>query len=140
MQNLSSRELIGHETQFDKRFHAIGEQTIINLVHIREVIYMLAGLLVLAIHAHFIMKDGVKTYVLKICDLLHVAQISPITLAQAENGSSRTEYLFPKMGERTRWGIGVNDDGFRIAHVLTVGKERKKKSSNYENTPRRFPE
>ena len=58
-----------------KGLHAVLEQPIVDLVHVRPVVDRLA-LRVLIVDAEFIMEDGVKAHVLEAGDRFHLAQVA----------------------------------------------------------------
>src|SRR5271165_684656 len=116
-------ELVGHETELDKRLDAIGQQTIVNLVDVGEVVDRLS-VLVFVVNTDFIVEDGVETHVLQACDLLYFAQISAPGIAQRENGAARTEHLLPIMRKGMRWPRGVYRNG--IARRLSEYGKRTK--------------
>ena len=92
-------QLLRHEADLDNRPHAVLQQTIVDLIDVREVVDRVA-VLVFVVDADFVMQDGVKAHILEICYLLYRAQVVAIALAQRENGAPRTEHLFPEVWER----------------------------------------
>ena len=69
MHVLTERELLGHETDFDKGANAIGEQPVVNLVNVGEVVDGVA-LFVFVVYADFVVEDGVEADVVEIGDFL----------------------------------------------------------------------
>ena len=58
------RKLLRHEAQFDEGADAVGQQAVVDLVDVREVVDRLA-LFVLVVDADFVVKDGVEAHVWK---------------------------------------------------------------------------
>src|SRR2546426_285663 len=120
VQDVLRRQLSWHETQFDKRPNSIGQQAVVDLVHVGEVIDCVS-FSVFSIYAHFVVENGMKPYVLEVSGLFNFTQIAPVTFAQAENGASRAKHLLPKMREGSRRSIRVHRDEFWLGSVLPLG-------------------
>ena len=118
VQRVSCRELLRHEAEFHKRANLVRKQTIIDLVHVREVVHRIA-LRVLVIHANFILEDGMEANIFEAGDLLDVAQVAAVALAQAQNGAAGTEHLLPEMRERMSGSLAINNDD-----VIALGLRR----------------
>src|SRR5258706_15591137 len=67
---IGGRQLIGHKTDFNKRPDPVRQQTIVNLIYIGEVVDW-PPLVILAINAHFIVKNGMEANVAEVRDLFH---------------------------------------------------------------------
>src|SRR4029077_3914922 len=119
MWDIFCRQLLRHEAHLDKRLHTIGQQAIVNLVDVREVIDG-PPLAVFVVDADFIVKNGMKSRILEVCDLLYFTQVAAIAVAQAEDGASGTEYLLPEVGKGMRWGSPVDQDHIRVSTDLGV--------------------
>src|SRR5580698_858265 len=110
------RQLLWHKTQLDKRAHTVGQQAIVDLINVGEVVHgMPFGVLV--INPNFIVEDGMEAYVLETGDLFYVAEIVAITLAQSQDGATGAEHLLPEMGKRMSRGGGIDDHYARIWRV-----------------------
>src|SRR5208283_1065849 len=87
MKSMAGSQLIGHETDFHERTHSGGEQSVVDLIDIREVINRMP-LAVFRIDADFVIKNGMKAYVVEVRDLLNRAQVVAIVFTQAQDGAS----------------------------------------------------
>ncbi len=105
-------QLVGHEAELDERLHVGGQQPIIDLIDVREVVDRLA-LLVFVVDADIVEQDAVKANVLESGDLAHRSQVVAIGVAQAEHGPPRAEHLLPEMREGMGGSGRVDGDGFR---------------------------
>ncbi len=85
------------------------EQAVVNLIDVGPVVDRLP-LRVFRIHAHFVVKDGVKANVLNVGGRFHGPQIAPVAVAQRENRTSGAKHLFPIVRKRTRGGLRVDGD------------------------------
>ncbi len=110
------RQLLWHKTQLDKRAHTVGQQAIVDLINVGEVVHRMP-LGVLVINSDFIMEDGMEAHVLETGDLFYVAEIVAITLAQSQDGAAGAEHLLPEMGKRMSRGGGIDDHYARIRRV-----------------------
>src|SRR5271170_5499661 len=72
------------------------------------------SLRVLIVHPDFIMEDGMEAYVLEAGNLLDLAKIATIAIAQRENGASGAEHFLPEVGEGASGCCGVDLDHSRI--------------------------
>src|ERR1035438_8465180 len=109
LESMASRQLIGHETDLDERPYSGGEQSVVDLVNVREVVNRMP-LAVFGIDADFVVKNGMKANVVEVRDLLHRTQVAAIVFTQAQNRASRAKHLFPKVGEGMRSRLVVDDD------------------------------
>ena len=92
------REFFGHEAQLDEGAHAIGQQVVVDLIDVGEVVLELA-LVVLVIDTDFVVKDGVKANVFEVGHLLHFAKVAAVAVTQGENRATGPEHFFPEVGE-----------------------------------------
>ncbi len=100
---LVRRQFLRHETQFDERTNTVVQQAVINLIDIRKVVQgMTLGVFV--VDSNLIMKNGMEAHVLEAGNLLHIAEIVAITLAQSDDGALGAEHVLPEVGERMRGG------------------------------------
>jgi hypothetical protein len=81
VQGVAGCQLAWHKAQFNERADAIREQAIIYLVNIREVVHW-APLAVFTVNPNLIVENRVEANVLESGDLLHLAQVVAIALAQ----------------------------------------------------------
>src|ERR1700731_797089 len=65
MQSVLSRQLLRHEAELDKRLHAVGQETVINLIDIGEIVDGLP-LTVLVVQTDLVVKNGVEANVFEI--------------------------------------------------------------------------
>ena len=64
LNDLPGGQFLRHETQFDEGAHAVLQQAIVNVVHVRKIVNRVAAG-VLVVETHFVMKDRVKPDVLE---------------------------------------------------------------------------
>ncbi len=78
------REQLWHEADLDKRPDAVGQQTVVDLIDVAEVI---AGfpVIVLVVHTHFVVQDPVKADVFKPGNAFDVPEILAITFPQRKD-------------------------------------------------------
>src|SRR5580704_5727007 len=67
VQDVLGCQLVRHEADLHKWAHTVRQQTIVDLVYIREVIYRVS-LTVLIVEANLVMKNGVEPHVLEVGD------------------------------------------------------------------------
>src|ERR1035437_8046864 len=94
---------------------------------------------VLVVDSDFIMKDGVEAHVFEAGNLLYIAEIVAIALAQRHDAALGAEQVLPEMGERTGGGGGVDDHGFRILWALRsryIRRHRQAEDKGQEKEPR----
>src|ERR1700686_3807887 len=84
---IAAGELTRHEAELDERSNAVGEQAIVHLVDVREVVYGLS-LRTFRVHAELVVEDGVKADIGDGCDAADSAQVVTITLAQSQRRAS----------------------------------------------------
>ena len=81
LRHILGSQFFGHETQLDKRAHAGGQQAVVDLIHVAEVeLGMALGIFV--IDSDFVVKDGVEAHVFESGNLLDLAEIVAIAIAQ----------------------------------------------------------
>src|SRR5262245_42074134 len=83
MNVLASGELSGHEADFDERTDAVGEKTVVDLVHVGKVVERTAGV-VFVVDAVFVVKNGVEADVTEVGYFLHSSEIVAIAFAHGE--------------------------------------------------------
>src|SRR5713101_6985456 len=71
-------------------------------------------LCVLVVYADFIVEDGVEAHIFEAGNLLHIAEIVAVTLAQRHDGALGTEHFLPEVGERMGGGGGIDHDDIRV--------------------------
>src|SRR3984957_11208212 len=122
-------QLPWHKAQFHERAHVILEQAIVNLVDVGKIVGGLtAGVFV--IHADFVMEDGVEANVFEIGGSLHLAQVAPIAVAQTENGTPRSEHLFPEMWKWMGGTVDVNLYGLPRGCALRMDDRRMQRNED----------
>src|SRR5713101_4361700 len=67
-------------------------------------------LCVLVVYAEFIMEDGMEAHIFEAGNLLHIAEIVAITLAQRHDGTLGPKHFLPEVGEGTCGGGGIDLD------------------------------
>src|ERR1017187_901508 len=112
MGRLVRGQLARHEAQLHERAHAVFEQSVVDLVHISEVVNG-AALRVFVVHAVLVVEDGVEANVSEAGNLPGFPKIAAIALAQRKIGASRAEHLLPKMRERPARSRGIHDNRVR---------------------------
>jgi len=80
MGHIPGGEFFGHETQLHERPHAVGQQAVVNLVHIRKIINRLA-LVILIVNADFVVENGVEPDVIESGNRFDFAQVPPVIVA-----------------------------------------------------------
>ena len=90
-------ELFGHESEFDEGLHADGEQEIVHVVDVHEVVDGLA-VLVFGIHAHFVMEQTVRPEIAESEFLVAVFQLFAPGFAETFADSSGTDAVAPDHG------------------------------------------
>src|SRR5215469_6969735 len=120
VQSLLRGQLPRHEAQLNKWLHSVGQQAVVDLVYVGEVINWVP-FRIFPIHSHFVVKDGMEADELEVSSLLYFPEVTPVTLAQAKEGASRTKHLFPKVREGLRRGSRVYRDDFCGGRGLAVG-------------------
>ena len=111
MQRLLRGQLLRHEAQFNERPHAIRQQAIVNLIHVRKVVNRIA-VRILIVEPGFVVENSVEADVLEAGRLLHLAQVLAIGVAQAQNRASRPEHLLPEVWKWMARRGGIDFDGF----------------------------
>src|SRR5262249_12096589 len=102
-------QLLWHEADFYHWANTELQQTIVDLIDIREVVDRVA-LLILVIEPDFVMEDGMKAHVLEICYLLDRPQVVSVAFAERQDGATGAEHLLPEMREGCGLRRGVNLD------------------------------
>src|ERR1019366_10273314 len=95
------RKSIGHETQFHEWPDAVGQQTVIDLIDVREIEDRLT-LFIFVVDAYLIMKDGMEPDIPEAGNAFDRLQVLAVTLTQGQNGAAGAEHLFPKVWESAR--------------------------------------
>src|SRR6266487_864007 len=72
VQDVLRRQLFWHEAQFDKRPNSIGQQAVVDLVEVGEIIRG-APFAIFLIHADLVVENGVETHVFEISSLFDFA-------------------------------------------------------------------
>ncbi len=72
MQNIVCGQLPRHEAQFDKRPNSIGQQAVVDLVEVGEIIRG-APFAIFLIHSDLVVENGVETHVFEISSLFDFA-------------------------------------------------------------------
>src|ERR1700757_368461 len=103
-------ELLRHEADLDEGADSVGEQAVVDLIDVGEVVDGVA-LLVFVVDAEFVVKDGVEADVPEVGDLLHGLHVVAIALAHGEHSAAGAEHLLPEMRERRSGGVRVDGDG-----------------------------
>jgi len=110
VQGIASRKFFGHEAEFNKGTHAVGKETIVDLIDIREVVNGIS-LRVFVVDTHFVVEDGMETDILEIRDLSDLPEIATITVAQSQDRAAGTKHLLPEVRQGVRRGRAVNHNG-----------------------------
>src|SRR5580700_251190 len=93
------------------------------------------SLAILIVHTDLIVENCVEADILEVCDPLHVTQVLTIAVAERKYSPSRAEHLFPKMRERMRGSVRVNDDRNRLRIALGIccrNGQNRRYCENYE--------
>ena len=72
VQDVFRRQLARHETQLDKRPNSIGQQAVVDLVEVGEIIRG-APFAIFLIHSDLVVENGVETHVFEISSLFDFA-------------------------------------------------------------------
>ena len=98
----------------------IGQQAVVDLIDVREVVGGLAGLSGLdglawilccgigVVEADVVHEDAVKADGFEVRDILYCVEVVAIALTQGEDGSTGAEYLFPEMGKGSGCGLCIH--------------------------------
>ena len=114
---LPQRELPRHEANLDKRPHAIVQQSVIDLVHIRKVVNRIA-LLIFVVNADLVVQNVVEPHIAEVGDFLHFAKVAAIALPQRKNCASRAEHLLPEVRKWLSRCAGIHDYLVKRDHTL----------------------
>ena len=131
MHILAQCQFLRHKADLDKRPHTVLQQSIVDLIDIREVVDRIS-LPVFVVNANFVMQDVMKADITELSHFLHFAEIAAIPLAQGKNRASRPECLFPKMGKRVCRRMDINIDFFRRALRLAQGGKKCQPQQNLQ--------
>ncbi len=104
-------KFLGHEADLDEGANAVGEQAVVDLVDVGEVVDGIA-LRVFVVDADVVVHDGVEADVLEVGDLLHSLHVVAIALAHGEDGAAGAEHLLPEVWERRCGSMRVDGDVF----------------------------
>ena len=107
------RELFGHESELDEGLHADGEQEIVHVVDVHEVVDGVA-LFVLGVHAHFVVEQAVRPEVTESEFLVAVFQLFAPGFAEAFADAAGADAVAPDHGTRPfeLREVGFDDAGF----------------------------
>ena len=122
-------QLVRHEAELDEGLHVVGQQAIVDLVDVGEVVDRLA-LLVFVVNADIVIQDAVKANVLEAGDLAHRPQVAAIGIAQAEHGPAGAEHLLPEMRKGMSGCGSINGDGFHGG--LSQQRQRAKRENSQQ--------
>ncbi len=126
LDDLFRRKFLGHETQFDEGPDTIGQEAIVNLVHVGKVVDRLARI-VLVVDSDFVVEDGMKANILESRDELYLEEVFPVTLAKRKNGAPGAEHLLPEVRKWVnRGGCIHNNDfsGIGLAGLRPTGRRQ----------------
>src|ERR1035437_1722225 len=110
MLNVSGRKLPRHKAKFDEGPDVALQQAVVYLIDIREIVASLT-LVVFAIDSDFVVKDSVKTDILKVCNFLDGIQVTAVALSQRQNSTSRAKNDFPEVRERADAATSIYRNG-----------------------------
>src|SRR5579875_895582 len=105
------RQLARHKTKLDEWLYLLIEQSVVDLIDIREVINRPA-LLVFIVDAVLIVQNGVEAHVFEARVLARCLQVQPIAFAHAEIRPPRAKHLFPEVGKGMRRSMGIDRHNF----------------------------
>ena len=105
---VAGRELGGHESELDERLHADGEQEIVHVVDVHEIVDRLA-VLVLGIDPHFVVQQAVGAQILEPELLVAVLELFPPGLAEAFADTAGADAVAPDHGTRS---LDLREVGF----------------------------
>src|ERR1700683_2565351 len=112
MGHVAGREGVGHEAEFHEWFCPVGEQFVVNLVDVGKIVDRLT-VLVLAVHANFIMEDAMEANIAEIGGLPNLAKIFSVIVAKGENRAAGAEHLLPEVRERRHGRAGIKHNLLR---------------------------
>ncbi len=112
--------LLGHEAELDVGLDVLGEEAVVDLVDVEEVVdggvvgglRGEAGVLGLAggiVEADFVVEDAVEADGLEVGGLLYGVEVCAVVGAESEDGAAGAEGLLPEVGEGGGGGVGVDD-------------------------------
>ena len=130
MQRIARRQLLRHKTDLDEWPHPVGQQPVIDLVHIRKVVERIS-LRVFVVEPDLIIKNCVEAHVFESRDGLHLAQVAAVILAQRQDSAPRAKHLLPEMRERMRRSRAIDDDHLGVLRTV-AGLGRKPKGHRRE--------
>ena len=103
------RQLLGHKADLNHRLHAVLQKSVVDLVHIREVVHRIA-MLILRVHAVFIVQNAVRPHVAHPGHTMHRPQIVAVAFAQPQIRPPRAKHLLPKVRKRGRRRMRIDFD------------------------------
>ena len=126
--------LLRHEAQLDVGADAIGQQAVVYLVDVAEVVAGVVddsaglsrrlgkvdGAAVGIVEADLIIEDAVEADRLEVRRLLHGAQVIAIALTQRQDGAAGAEGLLPEVREWRSRGLRIDVDVLRLSRCLGV--------------------
>ena len=107
------REFFRHESEFDEGLHADGEQEIVHIINIHEVVDGIA-FLILGVHAHFIVEQAVRAKITESEFLVAVFQLLAPGVAETFSDPSGSDTVAPDHGTRSfeLREVGFDNAGF----------------------------
>ena len=102
-------ELLGHEADLDDGADAGGEEPVVDLVDVGEVVDGVA-VLVLGVDAELIVEDGVEADVAEVGDGFDGAEVVHVAAAEDKGGAAGAEHGLPEVREGGGGGVGVDGD------------------------------
>ncbi len=129
-------ELLGHEADLDDGANAVGEEAVVDLVDVGEVVDGVA-VLVFVVDTDFVVEDAVEADVAEVGDFVDGADVVAVGLAEGEDGVAGAEDLLPEVGEGGGGGVGVDGDALRCLGVEGWSEgPRAEQSRKSESKPR----
>ena len=97
---VAGRELAGHESELDERLHADGQQEIVHVVDVHEIVNRLP-VLVLGVHAHFVVQQTVGAQILEPEFPVAVLELFPPGIAETFADAAGADAVAPDHGPRS---------------------------------------
>jgi hypothetical protein len=102
-------ELLRHEADLDDGADAVGEEIVIDLVDVGEVVDGIA-VLVFVVDSELIVQDGMEANVLEVGDLFYGFEVVEIALTEHESATAGAKHLLPEVGKGSGGGVVVDLD------------------------------
>jgi hypothetical protein len=120
-------ELLRHEADLNDGTNAVGEEVVIDLVDVGEVVDGVA-VLVFVVDSELIVQDGVEANVFEVGDLFYGFEVVEIALTKHESAAAGAEHLLPEVGKGSGGGVGIDLDVFLRARWESprVNKEQER--------------